>query len=314
MITCFKLTHDLRLANAFTHRGKFHADDVFATIVVILLLGRVILARISSVDEIPRKIRKHPMVYDIGGGVFDHHQCDVPVRPNGIKYASFGLLWRAYGDRILREHYNCSHSDSILLARMIELDLVQGIDASDNGQIIPCGFPSPVMGLGSAISSFYPSWENVSEETEDVAFLQALEMAYRIFDNVVLKCISKLRAKPIVDEAIDSAQGQIMVLDKFVPWKDWLLLSNNPKASKILYVVYPSARNNGYDISAVPKRKGSSFLKKPFPSSWAGLQDRALEKQTSIPQAIACHSARFLASAKTLASALDMAKLAIRSS
>ena len=33
------------------------------------------------------------IVYDVGGGMFDHHQEPRETRPNGVPYAAFGLLF-----------------------------------------------------------------------------------------------------------------------------------------------------------------------------------------------------------------------------
>lgn len=310
-----EITNDVKMANAITHRGCFHADEVFATILLILLLKKVVLARISSVDELPRRLPLNPIIYDIGHGVFDHHQpSGNGRRENGIMYSSFGLIWKAYGVRILKEHFNCSDKDVFLLAEMIDKDLVQGIDASDNGQIPSCGLSVHIMGISSMIASFYPSWDKVNPELEDKCFLQALGFANTIFNNVVSRNIAKLRARDIVEKAIEKSYKNILILDQFVPWKDWLLTSEHPKAKQILFVVYPSNRNEGYEVMAVPKRIGSNFFKKTFPLSWAGLTGLDLVKQTNIPFAMFCHSAGFLATAKTFAAAMRMARLAIRCS
>ena len=37
------------------------------------------------------------IVYDVGGGMFDHHSEPRECRPNGVPYAAFGLLWRVLG-------------------------------------------------------------------------------------------------------------------------------------------------------------------------------------------------------------------------
>lgn len=308
-----EITDDVRMANAITHRGCFHADEIFATIILILLLKKVVLARISSISELPPKLPLHPIIYDIGHGVFDHHQIGGNgQRENGIRYSSFGLIWKAYGERVLMEHYNCSSYDASILADMIDKEFVQGIDASDNGQIQKHGLSIPIMGIPSMISGFYPSWDQVTLDVENKCFLQALEVANTIFNNVVCSNISKLKARVIVEKAIQSSYKNILILHRYVPWKDWLLTSTQPKAKEILFVVCPSNRSNGYNIIAVPKQVGSIHVKKPFPTSWAGLTGVDLAQKIKVPFASFCHSARFLASAETFGAAMRMAKLAIR--
>ena len=114
-----------------THPGNFHADDVFAVAVLGLVHGAA-------------RARPHPrrragqaaadVRVDIGGrsdpaaGDFDHHQRGgAGERANGIRYASFGLVWRAVrrGAGRLEE-----------AAEAIDERLVQGVDANDTGQTI----------------------------------------------------------------------------------------------------------------------------------------------------------------------------------
>ena len=56
-------------------------------------------ARLSVVGCLPLLNRniKRVLVFDIGGGEFDHHQIDALKRENGITYSSFGLLWKEFG-------------------------------------------------------------------------------------------------------------------------------------------------------------------------------------------------------------------------
>lgn len=73
---------------AFTHGGKFHADDVFSAALLKILNPEIQIERGFQVPE-----NYDGVVFDIGGGEFDHHQADARVRENGVKYAAFGLLW-----------------------------------------------------------------------------------------------------------------------------------------------------------------------------------------------------------------------------
>ena len=77
-------------ANGFTHAGKFHADDVFATALLQILRPDIKITRGFTVPD-----DFDGIVYDIGFGMFDHHQEPREYRANGVPYAAFGLLWRA---------------------------------------------------------------------------------------------------------------------------------------------------------------------------------------------------------------------------
>ena len=74
-------------ANGFTHAGKFHADDVFATALLQILRPDIKITRGFTVPD-----DFDGIVYDIGFGMFDHHQEPREYRANGVPYAAFGLL------------------------------------------------------------------------------------------------------------------------------------------------------------------------------------------------------------------------------
>ena len=61
-------------ANAITHAGNFHADDIFGMIVLEKLLGDLVVFRTQT--GMPEKERYNPnaIIFDIGYGQFDHHQ------------------------------------------------------------------------------------------------------------------------------------------------------------------------------------------------------------------------------------------------
>ena len=90
---------DIETADAITHGGVFHADDVFATVLLHRLHPKW---RFCRAAELPVPIPDKAIFYDIGGGEFDHHQANYSeTRQNGVKYAAFGLLWRAFGTDLL---------------------------------------------------------------------------------------------------------------------------------------------------------------------------------------------------------------------
>src|SRR5574344_1144389 len=103
--------------NAFTHAGKFHADDVFASALLRKINPDINITRGNSVPD-----GFEGLVFDIGRGEFDHHQNDSRVRENGIPYAAFGLLWEQIGDVLLGE-------DEALI---FDRKFVQPLDENDN--------------------------------------------------------------------------------------------------------------------------------------------------------------------------------------
>ena len=62
-------------ASAFTHSGKFHADDVFSAALLLYLNPEITITRGNKVPEDFEGI-----VFDIGRGQYDHHQKDSRIR------------------------------------------------------------------------------------------------------------------------------------------------------------------------------------------------------------------------------------------
>ena len=96
MNTNITLTTDINTANAITHGGIFHADEVFGTIILSKVMDNIVLARTFKV---PEDIADDVIVYDIGGGDFDHHQLGGNgTRADGIPYASCGLPHHVFSE------------------------------------------------------------------------------------------------------------------------------------------------------------------------------------------------------------------------
>ena len=127
-------------ANGFTHAGKFHADDVFATALLMIVRPDIKVTRGFVVPD-----GFDGIVYDVGCGMFDHHQEPRESRPNGVPYAAFGLLWRVLGAQLVGAHQ----------ARLLDENFVQPLDLNDNtgeqnsladatAALTPCGIPAKI--------------------------------------------------------------------------------------------------------------------------------------------------------------------------
>ena len=127
-------------AKGFTHGGKFHADDVFATALLMIVRPDIKVTRGFVVPD-----GFDGIVYDVGCGMFDHHQEPRESRPNGVPYAAFGLLWRVLGAQLVGAHQ----------ARLLDENFVQPLDLNDNtgeqtpwpmpsAALTPCGIPAKI--------------------------------------------------------------------------------------------------------------------------------------------------------------------------
>ena len=99
-----EIVKELKEANCVTHGGKFHSDETFATVILSKILPNIKLIRVNEVTDSMRESIANKLVYDIGGGEFDHHQAGGNgQRDNGVKYAYCGLIWKSYGKKYLEK-------------------------------------------------------------------------------------------------------------------------------------------------------------------------------------------------------------------
>ena len=78
-------------ASAFTHSGKFHADDVFSAALLLYLNPEITITRGNKVPE-----DYNGLVFDIGRGQYDHHQKDSRIRDNGVQRSSLIRYHKIY--------------------------------------------------------------------------------------------------------------------------------------------------------------------------------------------------------------------------
>lgn len=297
------ITKDISKATAITHTGVFHADEVFATVILRKLFDNVTVFRTFKV---PENIDNNVIIYDIGGGKFDHHQKGGNgARENGVPYSSCGLIWKEFGHKIVALYPNPE-----LVWSLVDRELIQGIDAIDNGALPKVDYPARVMSVSAIISSFNPTWDSPDES--DDCFLKAVEFAESIFDNVLKSALSKAKAKSLVETAIKSSVHNIMILHQFLPWQEFIFASTNPEAKKIQFVIFPSNRG-GFNWQCVPDYLGGTGQRKPVPTEWKGLNGEELQKVTGVSNATFCHPAGFIGGATTLSGAIELAKIAINS-
>jgi uncharacterized UPF0160 family protein len=292
-----------------THPGGFHADDVFA----------VAALRLAHPDEDIEVVRTRDadvqaaadVRVDVGGrddastGDFDHHQKGgAGERANGIRYASFGLVWRAFGAAI------CGGSQEA--ADAIDERLVQGVDANDNGQTIMESLVDDVrpMTVSGVVGALNPAWdEELDQAAEDARFAEAVALAQHILVRQVAGAAAFQRARELVRAAIAAAEDpRVIELASNMPWRE-TVVSEAPAAR---LVVYP--KSDGWGMVAVPVAPGSFDNRMDLPAAWAGLTGAELAAVTGVDDALFAHTARFYASAASRNGVLALARAALADS
>lgn len=271
-------------ASAFTHSGKFHADDVFSAALLLYLNPEITITRGNQVPE-----NYEGLVFDIGRGQYDHHQKDSRIRDNGVPYAAFGLLWEKLGPEILGEE----------LALKFDESFVQPLDINDN--------TGEKNELATLIGNFNPGWD--SKSSNDEAFFQAVSVAGMILENKFERYLGNERADRRVEEVLTEhaaslASGDtpaentnILILPEFIPCQKRLSETN------IAFVIFPSNRG-GYCIQP-QKKEYSMNYKCSFPVEWLGLENEELAAATGLKSAGFCHKGGFLMTTGELADAVQ---------
>lgn len=283
-----------------THHGRFHADDVMAT---------AILKEIYDIEIVRTRdeevLKELDIVFDVGGGEFDHHDLEKEYRENEIPYAACGLIWRSFGREVVKfREPEFGEEEFEDVFGYVDRVLIQGIDALDNG-LRPSDGGFQLMNISSILSGFNPPWH--SEGDEDEAFKRAANHAGEVLNNVITNRISVLKAKEIVAEAYEKRpMPEIMVLDTFCPWQE--ALRDLDEKEEVLFVIYPSKDN-----FAMQTVRGRDYEdRKKLPCVWAGKRDEALAEVTGIEDSVFCHSGRFIAVAKSFEGIMRLALLAIK--
>lgn len=289
--------------NAVTHNARFHADDVFAAATVLETYpeAKITRSRDAALIQSADIVFDTGNVYDPSTLRFDHHQQGgAGKRDNGIPYASFGLVWKHFGEKL------CGGSSAV--ADSVDRKLVQAIDAMDNG--IELSDPK-IEGLypytfQTITFSFGATWKE-DQDQNDQTFMELVDFARKILRREIVQAGDFLQAENFVKEAyLTAGDKRIVMLDANYPWLSVLVTLPEP-----LYVVRPNIQSGDWKVEAVPVKMMTYENRKKLPEAWAGKRDAELAAVTGVPDAVFCHNGRFMAVAKSKAGALKLAEIAV---
>lgn len=286
-----------------THSGRFHADESFGVAVLKIVYPDSIIVRTRDIE----KIRSSDIVLDVGGEYdeskdrFDHHQFGgAGIRENKIPYASFGLVWKKYGEHV---------SGSKEVADIIEKWLVLPIDGMDNGLDISKPIFSGINAfmIQDALFLFSPTWQE-KDRTFDSSFFEALPIVELILKRVITHAQAQVVGNSSVQKAYDNAEDKrVVVLDDRYLYQDVLCAQKEP-----LFVIIPDSQMGQWKVEIIPETPETFTYRKKLPVSWAGLRDEDLVRITGVSDALFCHNARFMVVARSKEGAVKLAKLALK--
>lgn len=265
-----KISDVKKLKYGYTHAGKFHADDVFSTAFLLSINPNFEIKRVNHIVDCNDGI-----IYDIGGGKFDHHMIGKDVRENGKPYASFGKLWREFGEEMYGKY----------VYEKVDKRLIEELDYSDN--------TGAQNSLAYAISLFNP----FDYSDADKCFWEAVEFAKVILAKEIKKEQMREKELKIVEKVYEETNDKrVLVFDKHLFFQDLLPFKET------IYVIYPSNRGC-FCAQGVPVSPETTELKKPFPKAWT----------ENLPSYVKfCHKNCFLISTDTLEEAIHACREALK--
>ena len=285
-----------------THSNRFHADDVLAAAVLLIYFKdketKIVRTRDQKIIDSGDVVFDVGFVYDETGNRFDHHQKQgAGKRENGIPYSSFGLVWKKFGKDI------CGSQE---IADYLDKKIVQPIDAIDSGieihkQIIDGVRPYIFTDI---VDCFNPMWPE--KEDFDSAFCRLAEFSKDLLTREIQKIKNKKEAEKILREIYENSEDKrIIYINDNYPWED--IFNKYPEP---LFVI--KSRNDGMcSVNTVRSNVFSFESRKLFPESWAGKNGKELAEITGVEDAIFCHNARFICSAKSKEGAMKLAQMAL---
>ncbi|MNY85728.1 hypothetical protein D3C78_19280 [compost metagenome] len=284
-----------------THDGAFHADEVFSTAILKHLYPDAIILRSRD----PEIWKTADVVYDVGmifdnEKYFDHHQEHPELRSCGTPYSSFGLIWKKFGEQYIQAFV--TNVDIQRIWKKVDRDLVFDVDAIDNGIAIP----SSIYGVSQIIGSFNASYKNQNKK-----FDEAVTIAASILKEKVRTEITAAKAFDDVKTAYENrVNKEILILPQGCNW--WDNITTIDVNKEVLFVVSP-IEDGRYNINTVSTAHGTYTARKDLPKHWAGLSGDELNCVAGVHDAIFCHKNLFVASARSLSSAIHMAQIAVES-
>lgn len=266
-------------------------------------------------------------VYDPTRHRYDHHQSTfqgtLEECGHTTRLSSSGLIYKHFGREILRNLGAADQYVDLLYGKVYE-GFMEHIDAIDNGIEVADGPLRYKISstLSNRVSRLNPSWQLSPEETraaENVGFTEAMRMTGQEFVSVVRGYIdSWIPARAIVEQAMSErlshdANGEIIVLSRFCPWKDHLLDIEREQniLGQVKYCLFQDTKGS-WRVQCVGV-EGQSFQNRlSLPAAWCGVRDGELDKISGISGCIFVHASGFIGGNATFEGALQMAQTALK--
>ena len=313
-----------------THDGTFHADEATACAVITYLYDNTSIIRTRDVEL----METADLIIDVSlkndERHYDHHSKDFTLaRPNGIRYATAGLMWRKFGHEFLKKvaarELNFKPSSAVFEAAFARIDkeIMEMIDLNDNGQLtsyvsdIADAFTEGEKELRDRLTEFYQcspdipyivAMQNLPSnkgESQDRAFNATVKMLRLI---LVPCAINALTTESGIEKVLAVYDGgKLLIMQERLPWTQ-AVLCHADRFKNCVLAVYPD-RNLRWRVQSLPVSKALRFSNRcSAPALWRGLEGTKLSQVSGVQNCSFVHRSGFTGGAETYDDTMKMAK------
>lgn len=289
-----------------THNGLFHADETFGTAFLSLLLGSEV--RVVRTRN-PAQIEQAYVALDVGGVYdnaklrYDHHQRDFLDVHEGtsIKLAACGLIWRHFGTCLITKlHPELDIEQVKSLWQSVDETICRPVDLQDNGQGIFKieGAEAQALTVSMMVAAF--NQQDIYSPAQDEAFMRIVKILKEYILNFLRAGANKLQLLKEAEEAVEQQKGnRVLVLDKFLPYREAVLKANSEGAQFDL-VTYPAKGQWNLQTIPVDDTPENFYSQRvSLPQRLWGLTGPDASKESLGGSALVfCHKTGFLAAVK----------------
>lgn len=343
-----------QIVHVVTHDGVHHADEVLALATLVLAHTPEVRVQITRTRH-ATAVLTADVIVDVGGeyaperGRFDHHQpggsglVHPPADADDVEVplASFGLVWREYGLRAVRNLLTSDVAEERVwpgaevgigavdlfapnalpafprrllvgldverVTERLRSTVVREVDARDCGVRLRGGGGGG--GISEMIASFNRPWWDEGAHAERQGFVDAFHFAQKWLASKIQAAAAHVASEAlVVDAPTPPWSPEVLWLEKYVPWQVHVQSRGDYAALK--YVIFPGTGGD-WMIQAVPTDPGGTVSRLPLPAAWRGQPGPRLQEVTGVPGAVFCHPAGFIAGAASKEAIRDMAMLAL---
>ncbi len=296
-----------------THNKSFHADDVIAASILTTIFPDCALVRTRD----PAIINGATIVFDVGFEYnsktyrYDHHQKGGPVRENGIRYSSAGLVWKHFAVPYLEtqsdDYFGTASEQEYdemtnFIIHQMDKNFFQLIDEIDNGQRTPLPLELPCV-----LDSLNVKHLDAKDHEHDEAFWKAVSITKPFIEGYVRDYRQKYENLKIIEKAYGEAEDKrILVFPTTIDANDVI----NDRGWETVFTI--CKRGNDYMLYAVSPPEDRFAKKVPLPAEWGGLSQEDLVRETGLKSLTFLHNGLFCACLTDLTDAIELAKVSIQ--